>query len=200
MFKDQFNNVPDCSEYIIAGFLGLICRLGLKGLIEEGIKDVFPTYNTMTGTGNINPTDNNNSGGNSSGSSSSPTSNATGVQKEEPLPDKGKNPEKANDSTTPNTGKVSSHYVSKRLVKVFDGHAERVSSEIKALSSQIQDCKDEKEKAFMEEQLDELFGQLTMLSKESAAESRKILSADNQNSTKRTSDSTVAQNASKKIS
>ncbi len=169
-------------------------------------KEVFPTYNTMTGTGDINPTENNNSGGikeNTSGSSSSPTSNSTGIQKEESLSDKGKIPEKVRDSTASNslnTGKVHSNFSSKRFVKLFYEHAERISSEIKVLASELKGCKNEEEKALMEEDLEELFGQLTMLSKESAAETRKILSTDNQSSDKRTSDYTVAENPSKKRS
>lgn len=84
-----------------------------------------------------------------------------------------------------------SNYVSKRYVQLFDEHAARISSEIKSLSSEIKNCKDEEERAFKGEDLEELFEQLTMLSKESAAETRKILSVDNQNSNKRTTDSTV---------
>lgn len=206
LLKDYIHNIQDCSEYIIASFIGLICRLGLKGLIEDGFKEIFPTYNTMTGTGDINSPENNNSGGikeNTSEDSSSSTSNSTGVQKEESLSDKGKNPEKASDSTTsssPNTDKVPSNFISKRYVKLFDEQAERISSEIKVISSEINNCKDEEEKALKEEDLEELFGQLTMLSKESAAETRKILSIDSQNSNKRTSDSTVIENSSKKRS
>jgi hypothetical protein len=76
----------DCPEYLIASFIGLICRLGLKGLIEEGFKEIFPTYHSMTGTGDINSPENNNSGGikeNTSGDSSSTTNNSTGVQKKD---------------------------------------------------------------------------------------------------------------------
>lgn len=211
IFKEYIHNIPECSEYLIAGFTGLIIRLGLKGLIEEGFKDVFPTYNTMTVGGDnnsgINPTDNNNSAGikyNTSGGSSSP-SNSTGVQ--EPLSNKGKitplRDEKGSDSTTsdsPSTSHTPSNFSSKRYVKIFDGQAERISSEIKALSSDIVNCNDEEEKALKEEDLEELFGQLTMLSKESAAETRKILSTDSQTSNKRTSDSTLADNSSKKRS
>ncbi len=199
LLQNYIHNIPDCSEYIIAAFIGLICRLGLKGLIEDGFKEIFPIYNAMTGTGGINPTEDNNSVGikeNTSGSSSL-TSNSTGIQKES-LSDKGKIPKEVSDSL--NTGKVQSNFSSKRFVKLFDEHAERINSEIKVLSSEINNCKNEEEKAFMEEDLEELFGQLTMLSKESAAETRKILSTDSQSNDKRTSDSTVAENPSKKRS
>jgi hypothetical protein len=195
--KDYIQNIEDSSEYIVASFIGLICRLGLKGLIEDGFKEIFPTYNTMTGAGDINSPEIN-SGGikeNTSGDSS-PTNNSTGVRKEEQLSDKGKNPEKASDSTTsnyPNTDKVSN-------VKLFDEQAERISSEIKSLSSEINSCKDEEEKALKEEDLEELFEQLTMLSKESAVETRKILNMDSQSINKRSSDSTVVVNSSKKRS
>jgi hypothetical protein len=151
----------------------------------------------------INPGENKNYAGikdNTSGGSSSP-SNSTDVQ--ESLSNKGKNPEKPSDSTTPNSqnpGNARSNFSSKRYVKLFDEHAQRISSEIKVLSSEIINCKDEEEKALKEEDLEELFGQLTMLSKESAAETRKILSIDSQTSNKRTSDSTVTENSSKKRS
>jgi hypothetical protein len=202
--KDYIQNIEDSSEYIVASFIGLICRLGLKGLIEDGFKEIFPTYNTMTGAGDINSPEIN-SGGikeNTSGDSS-PTNNSTGVRKEEQLSDKGKNHEKASDSTTsnyPNTDKVSNNFISKRYVKLFDEQAERISSEIKSLSSEINSCKDEEEKALKEEDLEELFEQLTMLSKESAVETRKILNMDSQSINKRSSDSTVVVNSSKKRS
>ena len=207
VFKEYIQNMPECSEYIIASFTGLIIRLGLKGLIEEGFKDLFPTYNTMAAGGDINsdinPAENNNSAGikgNTSGSSSSP-SNSTDVQ--ESLSNKDKNSEKANDSTTSNSQNSASsrsNYSSKRYVQLFDAHAARLSAEIKALSTEIQNCQDSELKTLKEEDLEELFGQLTMLSKESAVETRKILSTDSQISNKRTSDSTVTENSSKKRS
>jgi hypothetical protein len=194
-------NIPEGSEYFLASFIGLICRLGLKGLIEDGFKEAFPTYNAMTGTGDLNPTESNNSGGKentSGGSSSSPSSSSTGVQKES-LSDKGKNPENASDSTT-SSDRVRENFSSKRYVKLFDQQAQRINAEIKALSSEIINCKDDEERAFKEEDLEELFAQLSMLSKESAAETRKILNTDNQSSKKRTSDFTLAQDSSKKRS
>jgi hypothetical protein len=204
ILKDYIPNIPYNSEYIIASFIGLICRLGLKGLIEDGIKDIFPTYNPMTGAGpapsDVNPTDTNNSGGiqqNTSGGSSS-TSNPTGIQ-QEPSSDKDKTPEKTTNSTINKEG-TSKNYVSKRYVELFDLHAQRISAEIKTLSAEISNCKDEEEKAFKMEDLDELFGQLTMLSKESAAETRKILTMDSQTNNKRIADSAVDQNSSKKRS
>lgn len=93
LLSKHIPSFEDCPEYLIASFIGLICRLGLKGLIEEGFKEIFPTYHSMTGTGDINSPENNNSGGikeNTSGDSSSTTNNSTGVQKKESLSDKGK--------------------------------------------------------------------------------------------------------------
>ena len=202
ILKEYISNIPEGSEYFLASFMGLICRLGLKGLIEDGFKDVFPSYHAMTGVGDTNPTDTNNSGwikDNTSGGSSSPTSNSTGVQKEESLPDKGKDPEQASDSTA-NKAPVTRHSNAARYVEIFDLQAQRINTEIKVLSSQISNCQDEEEKAYKMEDLDELFAQLSMLSKESAAETRKILGAEAQSSNKRTSDSTVTQDSSKKRS
>ncbi len=201
ILEEYVHNIPEGSEYFLASFIGLICRLGLKGLIEDGLKEAFPTYNAMTGAGDLNPTESNNSGGKDNtygGSSSSPASSSTGVQKES-LSDKGKNPENASDSTT-SSDWVRGNFSSKRFVKLFDREAQRISAEIKALSSEIDHCKDEEERAFKEEDLEELFAQLSMLSKESAAETRKILNTDSQSSNKRTSDFTVAQDSSKKRS
>jgi len=201
ILKEYISNLPEGSEYFLASFMGLICRLGLKGLIEDGFKDVFPSYHAMTGVGDTNPTDTNNSGGikdnTSGGSSSSPTSNSTGVKKEESLPDKGKDPEQARDSTV-NKAPIPRHSNAARYVEIFDLQAQRINAEIKILSSEISNCKDEEEKAYKMEDLDELFAQLSMLSKESAAETRKILGAEPQSSNKRTSESTVTQDSSKK--
>jgi hypothetical protein len=196
VLKDYIPNIPYISEYFIASFIGLICRLGLKGLIEDGLKDVFPAYNAMV-VGDINSIDSNNPGGtqdNPSGGPSS-TNNSTGDQKES-TSDKNKTPEKSTNSTIKEKG----HYVSKRYVELFDLQAQRISAEIKTLSAEISNCKDEEEKAYKMEDLDELFGQLTMLSKESAAETRKILNSDSLNSNKRTADSSVGQDYSKKRS
>ncbi len=194
-------NISQGSEYFLASFIGLICRLGLKGLIEDGFKEVFPTYNAMTGGGDINPTESNNSGGkdNTSGGSSSTGNSSTGVQKES-LSDKGgKNPEIAGDSTN-SSEYVKGNFTAKRYASLWDKEAQRINAEIKALSSEISNCKDEEEKAFKEEDLDELFEQLSMMSKESAIENRKISSTDGQSSNKRTADSTVDQDSSKKRS
>ena len=202
ILEEYVLNIPEGSEYFLASFMGLICRLGLKGLIEDGLKEAFPSYNAMTGAGDLNPTESHNSGGKENtygGSSSSPTSSSTGVQKEESLSDKGKNPESASDSTT-SSGRFRGNFSSERYVKLFDKHAQRINAEIKALSSDIANCKDEEERAFKELDLEELFAQLSMLSKESAAETRKILNTDSQSSNKRTSDFTVAQDSSKKRS
>jgi hypothetical protein len=195
ILKDYIPNIPYISENLLASFIGLICRLGLKGLIEDGLKDVFPAYNPMTGTGDINSIDSN-SGGRQDNPSigSSSTNNPTDVQKESSSDDK--TPEKTN--STINKGK--GNYVSKRYVELFDLQAQRISAEIKALSAEISNCKDEEEKAFKMENLDELFAQLTMLSKESAAETRKILSSDSLSSNKRSADSSVVQDSSKKRS
>lgn len=190
--KDYIPNIPYVSEYFIASFLGLICRLGLKGLIEDGLKDVFPAYNAMTGAGDINPADSGNSGGrqdNTSGGSSS--NNPTDIEK-----DSDKTPEK----NTTTISKEKGNYVSKRYVELFDLQAQRISAEIKALTVEISNCKDEQEKIYKMEDLDELFGQLTMLSKESAVETRKILSSDSSSSNKRSSDLSVAQDSPKKRS
>lgn len=195
LLKEYVPNIPQGSEYFLASFIGLICRLGLKGLIEDGFKEVFPTYNAMTGGGDINPTESNNSGGkdNTSGGSSS-----TGVQKES-LSDKGKNPEIAGDSTK-SSEYVKGNFTAKRYATLWDKEAQRINAEIKALSSEISNCKDEEEKAFKEEDLDELFEQLSMMSKESAIENRKISSTNSQSSNKRTADSTVDLDSSKKRS
>jgi hypothetical protein len=207
IFKEHMYNVPENSESIIVGVTGLIFRLGLKGLIEEGFKEVFPTYNTMTLGGDsnsgINPVENNSSAGikeTTSGGSSSP-SNSAGVQ--DSLSNNGKNPEKASDSATSSSQKpvhVPSNFSSKRYVEIFDKQAQRIDSEIKVLSAEISNCQDEEEKAFKEEDLEELFAQLSMLSKESVAETRKVLGSDSQTSHKRPTDSTVAQDSSKKRS
>jgi len=199
IFEGYINDIPKYFEYIIASSIGLIGRLGIKGLIEEGFKELFSMYNPMTigGDSNLNA----NSGeikDNSSGGSST-NDNNTGIKKS-PL-DKGKIPE--NDSAKSSTEKnnnTRSNFSSKRFVKLFDEQAERINSEIKVLYAEINNCKDEKEKALKEEDLEELFGQLSMLSRESAAETRKILNTDNQSGNKRTSDSSVAENYSKKRS
>jgi hypothetical protein len=207
VFIEYFYYIPECAEYIIASSIGLTFRLIIKGLIEDAFTHVFPTYNTLTVGGDINysdmnPTDKNNSPGikdNISGGSSS-SGNSTGVQKEEELSNKGKNTESSSpiESNSVNRGNTRSNFSSKRYVKLFDEHAQRINSEIKELVSEINNCENEEEKALKEEDLEELFGQLTMLSKESAVETRKILSSDNQISNKRTSDSTIAENSSKK--
>jgi hypothetical protein len=199
IFEGYINDIPKYFEYIIASSIGLIGRLGVKGLIEEGFKELFSMYNTMTigGDSNLNA----NSGeikDNSSGGSST-NDNNTDIKKS-PL-DKGKNPE--NDSAKSSIEKKNntrSNFSSKRFVKLFDEQAERINSEIKVLYTEINNCKDEKEKALKEEDLEELFGQLSMLSRESAAETRKILNTDSQGSNKRTSDSSIAENSSKKRS
>jgi hypothetical protein len=199
ILKEYVPNIPQVSENFLASFIGLICRLGLKGLIEDGFKEVFPTYNAMTG-GDINPTESTNSGGkdNTSGGSSSTGNSSTGVQKES-LSDKGKNPEIAGDSTK-SSEYVKGNFSAKRYASLWDKEAQRINAEIKVLSSEISNCKDEEEKAFKEEDLDELFEQLSMMSKESAIENRKISSTDSQSSNKRTADSTVDQDSSKKRS
>jgi hypothetical protein len=196
ILKDYIPNIP-LSEYFIASFLGLICRLGLKGLIEDGLKEVFPAYNTMTGAGNINDLDSSNSGGRQANTStgSSSTNNPTEVEKESS--DKDKTSEKSTNTTI---SKEKGNYVSKRYVELFDLQAQRISAEIKALSTEISNCKDEEEKAFKMEDLDELFAQLTMLSKESAAETRKILNSESLSNNKRSSDSSAVQSSSKKRS
>jgi hypothetical protein len=208
IFIEYFYYIPECSIYIIASFTGLIFRLIIKGLVEDVFTYVFTTYNTLTvGDGvnysDINPTDKNNSPeikDNVSGGSSSLSGNSTGVQKEEEVSNKGKNPESSSltESNSVNRENTRSNFSSKRYVKLFDEHAQRINSEIKELISEINNCKDEDEKTLKEEDLEELFGQLTMLSKESAAETRKILSSDSQTSNKRTSDSIIADNSSKK--
>jgi hypothetical protein len=191
LLKDYIPNIPYVSEYFIASFLGLICRLGLKGLIEDGLKDIFPAYNAMTGAGDINPADSSNSGGRQDNTSGGSSNNPTDIEK-----DSDKTPEK----NTTTISKEKGNYVSKRYVELFDLQAQRISAEIKALTVEISNCKDEEEKAYKMEELDELFGQLTMLSKESAVETRKILSSDSSSSNKRSSDLSVAQDSSKKRS
>ena len=196
ILKDYIPNIP-LSEYFIASFLGLICRLGLKGLIEDGFKEVFPAYNAMTGAGNINDPDSSNLGGRQANTSagSSSSNNPTEVEKESS--DKDKTSEKSTNATI---SKEKGNYVSKRYVELFDQQAQRISAEIKALSTEISNCKDEEEKAFKMEDLDELFAQLTMLSKESAAETRKILNSESLSNNKRSSDSSAVQSSSKKRS
>jgi len=195
ILKDYIPNIPYISENFISSFIGLICRLGLKDLIEDGFKEIFPSYYTMTGGEDINPTDTNSGviqDNTSPGSSSS--NNPIGIQKES-SPDKDKIPENSTNSTVYKRG----NYVSKRFVELFDQQAQRISDEIKVLSAEISKCEDEEEKAYKMEDLDELFGQLTMLSKESAAETRKILDSDSLSGNKRSSDSCV-ENSSKKRS
>ena len=102
-------------------------------------------------------------------------------------------------TSSSSTGYVKGSYVANRYIQIFSAEAERISSEIKDLSKDIKNCKDDNERVRKEDELDELFGMLSMLDRETAAATRKLLgSVDTENDNKRAAGDDSVQNSSKK--
>lgn len=102
-------------------------------------------------------------------------------------------------TSSSSTGYVKGSYVANRYIQIFSAEAERISSEIKDLSKDIKNCKDDNERIRKEDELDELFGMLSMLDRETAAATRKLLgSVDTENDNKRAAGDDSVQNSSKK--
>ena len=213
-------------EDLIASILGLIARLSVKGVIEE----FFNTNSIplpqgrlfMTGVGDDidSPETGNSTGINSSGGSASkPNPSASSTSPADPSASSASNPSgdpsasSASNTSSgdpsvsqlntsgDSTGYVKGRYVSKRYIQIFSAEAERLSSEIKELSQEIKNCNDEAERIKKEDNLDELFGMLTMLDKETAVQTRKLLSTEDSNPSdnKRAADNdSLSQNSSKK--
>jgi hypothetical protein len=103
--------------------------------------------------------------------------------------------------TTP-TVPVRSAYAT-RMATVFQNEIHRVSNDIKAINSEMANCKDEKEKIQMGQAIDDLLETLSDLSIETAKELKKIMvSTDNNNTSnnKRGSDFVDQGSSKKKLS
>jgi len=215
--KGFFPNItfPVHIEDLIASMLGLIARLSVKGVIEEFFTNSIPVPQGrlfMTGVGDDidSPETGNSTGINSSGGSASqPNPSASSTSPTDPSASSASNPSSGDPSSSvsqlntsgDSTGYVKGRYVSKRYIQIFSAEAERLSSEIKDLSQEIKNCNDEAERIRKEDNLDELFGMLTMLDKETAMQTRKLLSTEDSNPSdnKRAADNdSLSQNSSKK--
>ena len=213
--KGFFPNItfPVHIEDLIASMLGLIARLSVKGVIEEFFTNSIPVPQGrlfMTGVGDDidSPETGNSTGINSSGGSASqPNPSASSTSPTDPSASSASNPSSGDPSVSQlntsgdSTGYVKGRYVSKRYIQIFSAEAERLSSEIKDLSQEIKNCNDEAERIRKEDNLDELFGMLTMLDKETAMQTRKLLSTEDSNPSdnKRAADNdSLSQNSSKK--
>lgn len=191
-------------EFIIISSFALITKLGIKGLIGDTFKNVFPIYLNMTSgennSGDVNSIEDKNSLDTkykSGGSLDSNSSDST-IKKEE-SDSKGKTPEEGNVSTTADKNVHRSNYAAKRYVELWNKQINDLNSQIKVISAEIINCKDEELRAFKEEDLADLFEQLSMFSKESVTETRKIMDAESSNnSNKRTGDLPGDDNSSKK--
>jgi hypothetical protein len=110
-------------EFIIIGSFALITKLGIKGLIGDTFKDVFPTYLNMTsGEDNsegVNSPEDPNSLDTKYRSGGSLDSNSSdGTTKKEDSNSKGKAPEEENVSTTVDKNVNRSNYAAKRYVEL----------------------------------------------------------------------------------
>ena len=110
-------------EFIIIGSFALITKLGIKGLIGDTFKDVFPTYLNMTnGEDNsegVNSTEDENSLDTKDRSGGSLDSNSSdNTTKKEESNSKGKAPEEGNVSTTVDKNVNRSNYAAKRYVEL----------------------------------------------------------------------------------
>jgi hypothetical protein len=209
--------------YFIAGLIGLIARLGLKGIVEEII--LSSSHMTMGGSPSI---------GSSQGvdgsslsatvlpdsgtptpvapvapapapassapapASSAPAPAPTPASPTAPTPTV-TTPTATAVPTAPAAPTAPSAYAT-RMATVFQNEIKRVSDDIKVISSKMANCEDENKKMQMEDEINESLERLSMLSISTVEELKKTVPGlDSINSNKRDSDF-VDQGSSKKKS
>jgi hypothetical protein len=163
------------SECLAAGSLGLIVRLGLRGLIEELLECTTPQ--TMA-----------DGGGNSE---SMNFKNKSGIHYSEPPVPSSSNPAGASGPAVPassDPARASSYtpgYGPRRLAYVLNLRVEDTSTKISSLSAKIASSSDPSAKAQMEEELSDLFEELSFFSSEAAEATSKGLASEQGLSSKR---------------
>lgn len=194
------------SEYIILGFIGLITRLGLKGIVEEYI----PHTDNMMTIGNNSPEGGKGSGDNlpieskgkgllgvSSGSSSTGGVSAP----EDNLGDKAKGSSSQTSTSTSYQDPTNSNLQnigSKRRVNLFNRQLERIHLEIKDINIKLKDCNNEADRSRLEDELSEAIDNLSLLTKGTSDELSKTTGLSSENSTVKRGSEDVNPQSSKK--
>jgi hypothetical protein len=193
------------SECLVAGSLGLIVRLGLKGLIEEF---EFTRYQTMADGGGNSDSMNlkNKSGIHYSkppvpSSSSNPSSSNPAGASSSPAVPSSSDPARIAVPASSDPARASSYsrgYGSKRVAYVINKQVEKMSTQISSLTTEIANSSDPSAKAEMEEELSQLFEDLTFFSSKAAEETRKGLASEQSLSSKRDLDLSEDEKSSNK--
>jgi hypothetical protein len=192
------------SDCLLAGSLGLIVRLGLRGLIED---IQFTTAHTMADGGG-NPESMNlmtNSGihyskppvpsSNPTVPSSNPSSNPTTSSQS--------NPTSSSNPTVPSSSNLgasssSSGYAANRIASALNKELERMSTKVTSLTTEIANTSDPSTKASLEDKLSDLLDDLSFFSSQAAEETRKGFTAEQSLSSKRGMDSAEDESSSKR--
>jgi F0F1-type ATP synthase membrane subunit c/vacuolar-type H+-ATPase subunit K len=190
------------SECLLAGSLGLMVRLGLRGLIEEF---EFTTPQTMAdGGGNSEsmnlkdksgihcsepPVPSSSSNPTTSSNPAGASSNPTGAPSRPTVP---------SSSDPARASSYSPGYGSRRVAYILNKKVEDMSTQISSLTTEIENSSDPPTKAQMEEELSELFEDLKIFSSMAAEETRKGFTSEQGLSSKRDLDSSEDESSSNK--
>jgi ATP synthase subunit C len=184
------------SECLLAGSLGLIVRLGLRGLIEE---IQFTTPQTMAdGGGNCESMNLIKPGIHYSEPPVPSSSNPT-----VPSSNPSSNPTTSSNPTVPSSSNLgasssSSGYAANRIASALNKELERMSTKVTSLTSEIANTSDPSAKASLEDKLSDLLDDLSFFSSQAAEETRKGFTAEQSLSGKRGLDSSQDENSSKR--